>query len=197
MRRASPSAAASNSSRAPGVDRQAQLRPGRARVASARSSKLPEILRGQRLEHVHPRPRQQRVVHFERRVLGGRADENQRAVLDIGQEGVLLRLVEAMHLVEKQHRVARAAQAARLLHHGADVLDAREHRRQRDELRVRAVRHQARQRRLAGARRTPQNHRMRPPGLERAAQRRAGSQQVRLPTYSSSDCGRSRSASGR
>ena len=103
------------------------------RSASARSSNLPRSSAVERLQHIDARPRQQRVVDFERRVLGGGADEDQRAVLDVGQKGVLLRLVEAMHLIEKQHRVARAAQAARLLDHRADILDAGQHGRQRDE----------------------------------------------------------------
>ena len=147
----------------------------------ARSSSLPKSSGGERLEHIHARARQQRVVHFEGRILRRRADENQRAVLDIGQKRILLRFVEAVHLVEEQHRVARAAQAARLLDHRTDVLDARKHRRQRDELGMGAGRHQARQRRLAGSRRPPQDHRMRPAGLQRAAQRRARTEQMRLP----------------
>ena len=64
------------------------------------------------LQHVHARARQQRADDLERRILGGRADERQRAVLDVRQEGVLLRLVEAMHLVEEQHgRLAALARA--------------------------------------------------------------------------------------
>ena len=47
--------------------------------------------------------------------------------------------------------------------------------------RIRAVRDQARERGLAGAGRPPQDHRVRPAGLERPAQRRAGTEQVRLP----------------
>jgi hypothetical protein len=92
----------------------------------------------ERLEHVHTRPRQQRLVEFERRILGGRADEGQCAVLDVRQEPVLLRLVETVHLVHEQHRglVALAAQAACLVDRGADLLHARKHRRQRDEVRL-------------------------------------------------------------
>ena len=82
------------------------------------------------LEHVDARPRQQRIVHLEGGIFRGRADENQGAVLDVRQEGVLLGLVEAMHLVEEQHGVARAPQAFRLLHDGANVLDAGQHGRQ-------------------------------------------------------------------
>src|SRR5205823_4056980 len=61
---------------------------------------------GQRLEHVHGGARQERAVHLERRVLGRRADERQQALLDKRQERVLLRLVEAMYLVDEQDRRA-------------------------------------------------------------------------------------------
>ncbi len=147
---------------------------------SARSRSLPKILGIQRLEHIDARARQQGVIDFKRRILRGRTDENQRPILDVGKKRILLRLVEAMHLVEKQNRVARAAQAARLLDHRADVLDSRLHRRQSDEFRMRSLGHQARQRGFAGARRAPQNHGMRMAGLERAAQRRTRPQQMRL-----------------
>jgi hypothetical protein len=60
----------------------------------------------QRLEDVHLRSRQQRRVHFERRVLGRRADQDDVARLDARQEGVLLRLVEAMDLVDEEDRPA-------------------------------------------------------------------------------------------
>ena len=101
-RRASPSAARAISASASllGLDRRAAA----SLVArSARSSTLRRSLLGQSAQHVNARARQQRVVELERRVLGGRADEHERAVLDPRQKCVLLRLVEAMHLVEEQH----------------------------------------------------------------------------------------------
>ena len=87
---------------------------------------------------MHRRARQQRRVDLERRVLGGRADEGEEARLDVRQEGVLLRLVEAVHLVDEEHRARGPAACARLraLDRLADVLDAAEHRRDRDELGV-------------------------------------------------------------
>src|SRR5205085_8793428 len=48
--------------------------------------------------------RSQRADDLERRVLGRRADERDRPVLDRGQQGVLLRLVEAMYLVDEERR---------------------------------------------------------------------------------------------
>src|ERR1019366_9929120 len=53
-------------------------------------------------------------------------------------------------------------------------------RRQRHEFGVGAVRDETRQRRFAGPRRAPQNHRVWTTGLQSAAQRRAGAEQVFL-----------------
>ena len=63
-----------------------------------------EVGVGQRLERQQQRPGQQRRDHRERRVLGGRGDEDHPAVLDAGQQGVLLGLAEPVDLVEEQHR---------------------------------------------------------------------------------------------
>ena len=58
----------------------------------------------------HLAARQQRGVDLEARVLGRRADQRDGAVLDIGQEAVLLRAVEAVDLVhEQQGLLARRA----------------------------------------------------------------------------------------
>ena len=54
------------------------------------------------------RARQQRRVHFERRVLGRRADEDDVARLDVRQKRVLLRFVEAMDLVDEDDRLRSA-----------------------------------------------------------------------------------------
>jgi predicted MPP superfamily phosphohydrolase len=84
--------------------------------------------------------------------------------LDVGQEGVLLRLVEAVHLVDETGWCAPAAPCtSACCDRLADVLDPGEHRRQGDELGIEASRHQPRQRGLAHARRAPEDHRMRLP----------------------------------
>ena len=61
-------------------------------------------VRVERLERQHPRARQQRSDHLERRVLGCRADQDDRSALDVRQQGVLLGLVEAVDLVEEDDR---------------------------------------------------------------------------------------------
>ena len=48
------------------------------------------------------RAREERRVHFEGRILGGRADEHDRARLDVREKRVLLRLVEAVDFVDEQ-----------------------------------------------------------------------------------------------
>jgi hypothetical protein len=130
---------------------------------------------------MHGRARQQGRVHLERRVLGGRPDEAEQPGFDVRQEGILLRLVEAVHLVDEEHRAAaRTAQCLRLLDGFADVLHARQHGRQHDEVGPRGTGQQPRQRGLAHARRAPQDDRRQPAGLEGHAQRPPGRQQVAL-----------------
>ena len=57
---------------------------------------------GERFEAEERGPAQQRRVHLEERVLGGGADECEQTALHRRQQRVLLRLVEAVHLVEEQ-----------------------------------------------------------------------------------------------
>ena len=63
-----------------------------------------DVLGGQRAQLQHLRPRQQRGVDREVRVLGRRADQRDQALLDRRQQRVLLGLVEAVDLVEEQDR---------------------------------------------------------------------------------------------
>ncbi len=145
--------------------------------------KLSEFRFRQRLQHVHLRARQQRAVHFERRVLGGCADEGDQPLLDERQERILLRLVEAVHLVHEQDGVAAVLlqRELGLRDRLADILHAGQHRRQRHEIGIEGRGHQPRQRGLADARRPPQDHRMQLAGFECEAQRLARTQQMRLP----------------
>ncbi|MNS24541.1 hypothetical protein D3C72_563900 [compost metagenome] len=134
------------------------------------------------LEHVDAGAGEQGVVEFERRVFRGRADENQRAVLDIRQERVLLGLVETMHFVDEQNGAAAVLRGLLLgdFHRLTDLLDPGQHRRDRFEVRVRDFREQSRQGGFAHARRPPENHRMQGTLLQRLAQRLAASKHVFL-----------------
>ena len=147
----------------------------------------------------HLAARQERGVDLERRVLGRRADERDRARLDVRQERVLLRLVEAMDLVEEQdralvvlgQRASRAsATASRRSLTPASTADSA------TKPRVGARREDARQRRLAGARRPPQDHRRQHALRRRAPRMRPGPTRCAWPTNSSRSRGRMRSASG-
>ena len=60
----------------------------------------------QRLERDEHRAREQRGDDAERRVLGRGRDEDDGAVLDAGQQRVLLGLGEAVDLVEEEHGLA-------------------------------------------------------------------------------------------
>ena len=114
------------------AERHAAIRPERAGQAALLVVERPaddrrDLLVGQRLEAPDAHPRQERGVDLEVGVLGRRADERDRAVLDVGQQRVLLGLVEAVDLVEEQDR-ARAVEGQpvlRLGDRGADLGDAR------------------------------------------------------------------------
>ena len=122
---------------------------------------LRQVVVTEALQHMHRRARQQGRVHLERRVLGGCADEGEQPRLDMREERVLLALVEAVYFIDEDHRAPPARlRRERALDRFANVLHAAEHGRDGDELRIERVGHQPRQRRLAGARRAPQDHRM-------------------------------------
>ena len=55
-------------------------------------------------EAEHAAARQEGGDDLEGRVLGGGPDQSHRAVLDVRQDGVLLRLVEAVDLVDEKDR---------------------------------------------------------------------------------------------
>ena len=102
------------------------------------------------------------------------------------QKRVLLAFVEAVHLVHKHQGAPPfqpVARSLRLLDRFADVLDATQHRADGDELRVKSVGHQPRNRGFSGARRPPQNAAMRLARLKSQAQRHTRAQDMRLPDH--------------
>ena len=146
------------------------------------SQQLLDLGRSQGRQLVDLRSREQRRVDLEVGVLGGRADQRHQALLDGGKERVLLRLVEAMDLVEEEDR--------RLVRSPAALLGARDHRpdlgapgvdrRLLLERPTRSRGDDPRQGGLARARRAVQHCRVRLAGFDRGAKRRVGAQQVRL-----------------
>src|SRR6266536_314912 len=97
------------------------------------------------------------------------------------QESVLLRLVEAMNLVNKNNGpCAVLARPFSLSHDLLDFFYSREHRAEFDELCASHSRNDLRQRRLAGAGRPPENQRSKVIAFNLRPQRLARSNQVLL-----------------
>ncbi len=141
-----------------------------------------QLLRRERLQRVHAHAREQRAVDLERGVLGRGADQRHEPLLDRRQQRVLLGLVEAVDLVEEQHRLRAAGVAAvgGALDHRAHLRAPGRDRAQLLERRPRALGDDPRERRLARSRRPVEHHRVRVALLDRGAQRRAVGEQVRL-----------------
>ena len=76
----------------------------------------------QRLQHIHLAAREQGRNDLKRRVFGSGANQRDGAVLHRAQQRILLRLAEAVNLINKQHR---AALPLGLVNHVAHVLHAR------------------------------------------------------------------------
>src|SRR5262245_15404482 len=73
-----------------------------------------DVIHGQGSQNVNPRARQQRTYDLERWILCRRADEDESAVLEKRQKRILLRFIEAMDFIEKQHgRLLYAARTSR------------------------------------------------------------------------------------
>ena len=157
-----------------------------------------DLLGGELLELVDLRAREQRAVDLEVRVLGGRADQRHQPLLDGGQQRVLLRLVEAVDLVEEEdRRPAAGAPLAGAGDHLAHLGAAGLHGGQLLEGGVGVLGGEPRERRLAGARagrRAPSSA----AGRTRApcAAPSPSLSRCSWPTNSSSVCGRMRAASG-
>ena len=83
-----------------------------------------DLLLSQRLQHIHAAARKQRGNNFERRILRGRADQPDVALLHVRKKRILLGFVEAMNLVDENDG-ARAVlpRALRVGHHLLDFLD--------------------------------------------------------------------------
>ncbi len=96
------------------VDLDVQLAVAALRVGQRLPRDREEVVLGQRLELEDAAAADQRLVDLEVGVLGGGADQDDRAVLDPRQQRVLLRLVEAVHLVHEEDG-ALAVLAAALL----------------------------------------------------------------------------------
>ena len=132
-------------------------------------------------EDEHLTARQQRRIEFEARILRRRADEHDRSVLHVGQEGVLLSTVEAVDLINEQHRaLSDLAPFGSRLEDLAKFSDARESGRQRLERQPGLIRQQTRDCGLPTARRPPQHHRDQSTFVDHPSDRCVRTEQVLL-----------------
>ena len=115
--------------------------------------------------------REQSVVDLKGGIFRRRSDEDNASLLHKRQKRILLRLVKAMNLIDKDDDALSVhTTAIRFLHHRTDLLDPARHSRERDELRLRTRGDDLRQSRLADAGRSPENHRGDSVTLNEAAQ---------------------------
>ena len=150
-------------------------------VAQGALEERDEVVGGQRLEPQQERARQQGRDHRERRVLGCGRDQRDEPVLYRGEQHVLLRLGEAVHLIDEEDRRPTPGElAAGLLDLGAHLLDPGGDGGQLDETTLGGLRDDGGDGRLSHSWRPPEEHRHGLPVRE-PAQRRARSEQVLLP----------------
>ena len=152
-------------------------------VAQRPADDGPDLVVGQWLEPPDAHPRQESSVHLEVRVLGRRADERDRPVLDVRQEGVLLGLVEAVDLVEEEE-APRPVQIESFLGLGdrrADLDDPGHDRRHAAEVGADLGCEEAREAGLAGPRWAPQQERCEMPTSHAPTQRTTLADEVLLP----------------
>ena len=136
------------------------------------------------MEHQHARPRQQRGVEFERGIFGGGADQHHGAVFHHRQKRILLRAVEAMHLVDEQQRaLAHLAPGARRVEHLLQIGDAGKHRGNLLEMQFGGIGQQPRHRGLAGARRSPEDQRAQRARRQHPRQRAVGPEDMILSDH--------------
>ena len=106
-------------------------------VTQGALQQLDNLFFSQRLEHVHPAAGKQRGNDFERRILRGGADQADVALLHVGQERILLGLVEAVDFIDEDDRARAVLLGALGVGHDLlDFLDAGEHGGELDELRL-------------------------------------------------------------
>jgi hypothetical protein len=150
-------------------------------IAEGAAEKKDDFIFRQRLQHIDAAARKQRGVDFERRIFGGGADQADAAFFDVREECILLRFVEAMNFVDEDDG-ARAvlAGAVGIAHDLLDFLDAGEHSGKLDEVGLGDAGNDLGERSLAGARRTPEDHRGGVVALDLHAQRFAWPDQVFL-----------------
>ena len=150
-------------------------------IGEGAAQKRDNLIFGQRLQQVNAAAREQRGVDFERRILGGGANQANAAFFNVWKESVLLRFVEAMNFVDEDDG-ARAvlAGAVGVAHDLLDFLDAGENRGKLDEVGLGDAGDDLGEGGLAGPRRAPEDHRCGIVTFDLHAQRFAWRDQVLL-----------------
>src|SRR5277367_3676474 len=139
------------------------------------------LIFGQRLQYVDSAAGEQRSVDFERRIFGGSADQANAAFFDMGEKGILLRLVEAMNFIdENDGSGAVLASAVGVAHDLLDLLDPDHHGGKSDEIGLGDAGDDLSESGLARARWSPEDHRGRIVALDLHAQRLAGTDEMFL-----------------
>ena len=126
----------------------------------------------ERFEHEHPHAAQQRTVDLEAGILGGGADQREESALHMREQGVLLAAIEPVDLVHEEHGAC--TELPSLLGFSDDLADARDpvgDGTERNELALYMAGDEPCDRRLAGARRTPEQDRPSLAALHGDAQR--------------------------
>ncbi len=164
------------------VDRRVVLAEAAVVVGQCPANQRLDVVDRQRLELEHAAAAHQRVVHGEKWVGRREPDQDHDALFDVGQQRILLGLVEAVDLVDHQQRRPPAGGdfVAGLFEHFADVFHAAGDRAELPKAAVRLLGQQPRERRLAGARRAVEDHRPEPLGPQHSPQQLAFAEEVLL-----------------
>ncbi|MNP28746.1 hypothetical protein D3C76_1217310 [compost metagenome] len=133
------------------------------------------VLAGQRLQLEQRGAAHQRPVHIVKRILCRRADKDNGALLDGGQQRILPGAVETVHLIQKQNRLRAVQRLVALgsVDHLPHILYRGFNRIQPNKFALRMIRNNMGQRRFAAARRAIQQNGRDLVSLDRPAQQLA------------------------
>ncbi len=150
------------------------------RIRQSAVKKLRDRLRTERTQLEDKRTRSQRRIDEEVGIVGGRANQHDRAVLDIRQKDVLLGFVESVDFVDEKKRSESAEFVACAVAYLSDVGHARNYARKTHKAAFRRARDNFRQCRLAAAGRTIEDDVCEPVGLNHPSQQLSFAQNVIL-----------------
>ncbi len=165
------------------VDRDVESPESTELVLQGAVDQLPQVFGLKRLELKDLTPAEKSSVDGEERVLGRGADEDHDSFLDIGEERILLRLVEAVDFVDEEQCAAgfRFQAFASRFENGAEFLHATADGAELHEGGSGFGRQQPRERRLAAAGRSVEDDRPEPISLEEPPQELALIEKMALP----------------